>query len=126
MKGLKLPRYTSEQENEMWNSLNQGDKIAEIEWNYWRSGYYIAIHTILKRTPKGNLRLENGELIKSFENRYYVINDDIKCFIYNNKLEEDIMELLYNIDRDKKKFKENLTVEYALELKDLLSKIMSE
>lgn len=126
MKGLKLPTYTEEQKNEMWNSLGEGDKIVEIEWNRWRNDYYIRTHNIIKRTPKGSLRLENGELIKSFESKYYIINDDIKCFVYNNKLEEDVMGLIYKVNSDKKKFKDNLTVEYALELKELLSKIILE
>ena len=124
MKDLKLPIYTEDQRFEMWDSLKEGDKILEIEWNYWGNDYHIRTHNIIKRTPKGSLRLGNGELIKSFESKYYVINDDIKMFLYNNKLEEDVMRLLYEVNSDKKKFKDNLTTEYALELKELLFKIM--
>lgn len=34
MKDLKLPVYTQEEREQMWNSLNEGDEIVRIEWNY--------------------------------------------------------------------------------------------
>ena len=85
MKGLKLPVYTQEEMEQMWNSLNEGDKIVRIEWRHWNDVYDITIYNIIKKTPKGSLRLDNNKLIKSFEGVYYVLNDDIKCFICNYK-----------------------------------------
>lgn len=126
MKDLKLPIYTQEEREQMWDSLNEGDKIVRIEWKQWNNGYDITIYNIIKKTPKGSLRLDNNKLIKSFEGVYYVLNDDIKCFISSYKLEKDVMSLLFNVQSNKREFKNNLTVDSALELKELLSDIMKD
>ena len=126
MKDLKLPVYTQEEREQMWNSLNEGDEIIKIEWSHWNNDYDITIYNIIKKTPKGSLRLDNNKLIKSFEGVYYVLNDDIKCFICSCKLEKDVMSLLSKVQSNKREFKNNLTVDSALELKELLSNIMKD
>lgn len=126
MKGLKLPVYTQEEREQMWNSLNEGDEIVRIEWSHWNNDYDITIYNIIKKTPKGSLRLDNNKLIKSFEGVYYVLNDDIKCFMCSCKLEKDVMSLLSKVQSNKRDFKNNLTVDSALELKELLSNIMKD
>ena len=126
MKGLKLPVYTQEESEQMWNSLNGGDKIIKIEWSHWNNDYDITIYNIIKKTPKGSLRLDNNKLIKSFEGVYYVLNDDIKCFMCSCKLEKDVMSLLSKVQSNKREFKNNLTVDSALELKELLSNIIKD
>lgn len=126
MKGLKLPVYTQEESEQMWNSLNEGDKIIKIEWSHWNNDYDITIYNIIKKTPKGSLRLDNNKLIKSFEGVYYVLNDDIKCFMCSYKLEKDVMSLLSKVQSNKRDFKNNLTLDSALELKELLSNIMKD
>lgn len=126
MKDLKLPIYTQEERDQMWNSLNEGDKIVRIEWKHWNDGYDITSYNIIKKTPKGSLRLDNNKLIKNFEGVYYVLNDDIKCFICSCKLEKDVMRLLSKVQSNKREFKNNLTVDSALELKELLSNIMKD
>lgn len=126
MKGLKLPVYTQEESEQMWNSLNEGDKIIKIEWSHWNNDYDIIIYNIIKKTPKGSLRLDNNKLIKSFEGVYYVLNDDIKCFMCSYKLEKDVMSLLSKVQSNKRDFKNNLTLDSALELKELLSNIMKD
>lgn len=126
MKDLKLPIYTQEERDQMWNSLNEGDKIVRIEWKHWNDGYDITSYNIIKKTPKGSLRLDNNKLIKNFEGVYYVLNDDIKCFICSCKLEKDVMRLLSKVQSNKREFQNNLTVDSALELKELLSNIMKD
>ena len=126
MKDLKLPVYTQEESEQMWNSLNEGDKIIKIEWSHWNNDYDITIYNIIKKTTKGSLRLDNNKLIKSFEGVYYVLNDDIKCFMCSCKLEKDVMSLLSKVQSNKRDFKNNLTLDSALELKELLSNIMKD
>lgn len=124
MKDLRLPKYTNEQREEMWNSLQEGDKIVQIEWNHWTNSYFNKTYDIIKRTPKGSLRLNDGTLLKHFESKFYILNDDIENFLYKNNLEKEIMDMLCKVDSNKKKFKDNLTLENALKIKEILNEIM--
>lgn len=122
MKDLKLPTFTNEEREQMWNDLKVGDILVDLDYNHWSDGYNIKQYTIVKRTNKGSLRLHNGDLLKFFYSNYYVLNEELQQIIEKIKLEDDINTLMFYAQRDKKSFKENLEYEDAKKLKEILDK----
>lgn len=122
MKDLKLPIFTDEERNNIWNDLKAGDVLVSMDYNIWNDSYDIKQYTIVKRTDKGSLRLHNGNLLKFFASNYYVLNDELQQIIDKIKLEDEIDTLMFYMQRDKKSFKDNLEYEDAKKLKEILDK----
>lgn len=122
MKDLKLPTFTNEQREQMWNDLKVGDILVSMDYNIWNDSYNIKQYTIVKRTSKGSLRLNNGDLLKFFASNYYVLNEELQEIIEKIKLEDNINTLIFYAQRDKKAFKNNLEYEDAKKLKEILDK----
>lgn len=101
MKDLKLPTFTNEEREQMWNDLKVGDVLVDLDYNHWSDGYNIKQYTIVKRTNKGSLRLHNGDLLRFFYSSYYVLNEELQQIIEKIKLEDDINTLMFYAQRDK-------------------------
>ncbi|MBN3365639.1 hypothetical protein EXN00_16660 [Clostridium botulinum] len=127
MKDLKLPIMSDEAKQKAWNNLKPNDKLACIEHcGIGLDDYYIKYFTIVKKTPKGNIRLDNGELLKSLYSDYYIVTDELLECINKIQLEESVMSLLHEVGRNKRGFKSNLEYKDAIKLKDLLEKILNK
>lgn len=127
MKDNKIPVMSKEEREKVWNELKAGDLILKIDWNTWGQRYNVSYMDIVKRTPKGWLRLNNGELLKEFYSDYYIITDEIKEWIRKIELEEDLLTFMnLNIMRNKKEFKENLSYEDAQLLKEIFKRTLKE
>lgn len=127
MKDLELPEISDKERQNIWENLKPNDKIVGIQRSGWSGeSYYIGYHTIIKRTPKGSIRLENGELLKYFPSNYYIMTDELKEWMRKIKLEESLMNLLYELDRDKKYFKDNLTYEDTIKLTEILERTVNK
>lgn len=122
MKDLKLPIFTDEERNKIWNDLKAGDVLVNMDYNIWNDSYDIKQCTIVKRTDKGSLRLDSGTLLKFFSSNYYVLNDELQQIIDKIKLEDDIDTLIFYAQKNKKSFKNNLDYEDAKKLKEILDK----
>lgn len=125
MKEFKLPIINEEERKIQWDNLKTNDKIVSIERNYWGDNYSFKYYTIVNKTPKGSVRLNNGQLLKAFYSNYYIITDELEDCIKNIELENAIMSLLFDVDRDRKKFKSNLEYEDAVKLKEILERTMN-
>jgi len=126
MKDLRLPIMSREEEQKAWDSLKPNDKLVRIERTGWGDDYYIRYYTIVKKTPKGSLRLDNGELLKCFYSSYYILNDELKGCIRKIELEKSVIRLIFEVDRNKKDFKSNLTYEDAIKLKEILERVINK
>jgi len=122
MKDLSLPIMSKDEREEMWNNLKEGDTLVYIDYSHWGDDHNIRYYKVIKKTGKGSIRLDNGELLKYFNSNYHILTEELKTWIINIELEKDIMNLLYYVDRDKKYFKSNLEYEDALKLKEILEK----
>lgn len=125
MKDLKFPTMSEEEEKKVWDNLKPNDKLVCIERSNWGGHYYIREHTILRRTPKGNIRLDNNELLKYLPSNYFPISEELKKCIKLIILEEKVMNLLYEANRAEEKFKLNLNYEDAIELKSILGRTIN-
>lgn len=126
MKDFKLPEMNKEERQIIWDNLKAGDKLIKFGVGGWDNDWYYSVRTVSKKTSAGSIRLDDGELLKVFFPSYYLIIEEINECVKQIKLQNEVMQLLFNIDRDKKKFKSKLTYEDASALKDLLTKIMSD
>jgi hypothetical protein len=126
MKDNKLPLMSDEDREKAWKELKEGDTLAYIEWSYWNDKYIIRYLKVVKRTAKGSIRLENQTLLKTFNSEYHVITCKLNNWIQKIRLEEEIMNLMYAADRDKKEFKNNLTYEDAKALKEILERVLQK
>ncbi|CAM2951317.1 hypothetical protein HAHI6034_05655 [Hathewaya histolytica] len=124
MKGLKFPEMNKEEREKSWNDLKANDIIVEIEHDLWSGLRIIKQRKVIKRTPKGYIRLDNGVLLKSF-GAYHIITEDFKKWYAKVKLEENLISLIHQIIRDKKVFKNNLEYEDALKLKEILERTLN-
>lgn len=127
MKNNSLPVMGNEERKEVWSSLKQGDVLVEISWNSWGDRYYIKQHEVKKRTPKGWIRLDNGELLKEFNSNYHAITNELTEWFEKIKLEEDLLNFM-NLDimRNKREFKSNLSFEDAKLLKEIFERTLPE
>lgn len=122
MKDLKLPVMTKDEREVIWNNLKEGDNLVEIEWNSWGDSYTVRNRKIIKRTVKGSIRLDNNELLKHFESKYYLVTEELKNWYDKIEMEESLFTLFNKASRDKKVFKENLTYDDVLKLKKILER----
>lgn len=125
MKGLKLPEMSKEERKKAWNDLKANDIIVEIEHNYWSDLWIIKQRKVIKRTPKGYIRLDNGVLLRNFESGYHIITEDFKKWYAKVKLEENLINLFHETVRNKKILKNNLEYEDALKLKEILERTLN-
>jgi hypothetical protein len=124
MKDLKLPIISKEEREVIWNNLKEGDTLVEIEWNSWGDSYTVRNRKIIKRTAKGSIRLDNNELLKHLESKYYVVTDELKTWYNIIEVEENLFTLFNKASRDKKYFKNNLTYEDIFNLKEILERAL--
>lgn len=122
MKDNKLPVMSDEEREKAWKELKEGQILVYIDYNIWRREYDIIYYNITKITAKKSVRLNNGELLKNFNSKYHVITTELNKWIENQKIESDIMNLFFIADRNKNEFKENLTIEDAKTLKEILER----
>lgn len=125
MKGLKFPEMSNEERKKAWNDLKANDIIVEIEHNYWSDLWIIKQRKVIKRTPKGYIRLDNGVLLRNFESVYHIITEDFKKWYVKVKLEENLINLFHETVRNKKILKNNLEYEDALKLKEILERTLN-
>ena len=125
MLGMKLPTISEEDRKSQWDNLKVNDELISFNTGGWDSDYYIKIHKVIKKTPTGSIRLDNGELLKTFYSKYYIFTDELGECIKKIRLQDDVTHLLFEVDRAKRKFKENMSYEDALRLKETLSKIIN-
>ncbi|APH22889.1 hypothetical protein [Clostridium botulinum] len=125
MKGLKLPEISKEERKKAWNDLKANDIIVEIEHNYWGDLWIIKQRKVIKRTPKGYIRLDNGVLLRNFGDRYHIVTEDLKEWYSKVKLEENLINLFHETLRNKKILKNNLKYEDALKLKEILERTLN-
>lgn len=114
-----------EERDKAWRELNVDDIIVEIEYSTWTSSHSVKERKVVRRTPKGFIRLDNDVLLKRFESAYYTITKELKEWYEKIKLEEEIMSLVSQIYRDKRNFKSNLDHMDALKLKEILEKTIN-
>ncbi|NFB55926.1 hypothetical protein EXM89_07465 [Clostridium botulinum] len=126
MKGLKFPEMSKEEREKAWNNLKANDIIVEIEHNYWNNLWIIKQRKVIKRTPKGSIRLDNKVLLKYFESGYHIVIEDLKEWYSKVKLEENLISLFHETLRNKKILKNNLEYEDALKLKEILERILDK
>lgn len=120
MKNLVLPNRSSEEIREVFNNVKPNDKLVKVSYLSWGDEYSFKIVTVVKRTPKGSIRLDNGELLKYMPSNYYLLDEQIEKFMELTLLEKEVMSLLFDIDRSRTEFKKILDEDTALKLKDLL------
>lgn len=120
MKNLVLPNRSSEEIREVFNNVKPNDKLVKVSYLSWGGEYSFKIVTVIKRTPKGSIRLDNGELLKYMPSNYYLLDEQIEKFMELTLLEKEVMSLLFDIDRSRTEFKKILDEDTALKLKDLL------
>ncbi|MBO0561549.1 hypothetical protein EXQ37_18315 [Clostridium botulinum] len=125
MKGLKLPEMSKEERKKAWNDLKANDIIVEIEHNFWGDLWIIKQRKVIRRTPKGYIRLDNGVLLKNFESGYHIITEDFKKWYSKVKLEKNLFDLFHETLRNKKILKNNLEYEDALKLKEILERTLN-
>lgn len=126
MKDLKLPKVSDEERQKIWDNLKPNDKLVCIEHNNWSDDYHIKYFTVVKRTPKGSVRLHNGELLKYFYSSYYIVTNEVEEWIRKIQLEKEVMSLLSEADRNRRDFKENLNCDDAVKLKEILERIVEK
>lgn len=126
MKDFKLPIMSDEDRQKAWDNLKPNDKIACIEKIRWNDEYYIRYFTIVKKTAKGNIRLDNGELLKELYSKYYIITDELKECIRKIELEEKVVYLFHEATRHERNFKSNLNYEDAINLKKILERLVNK
>ncbi|KOY66104.1 hypothetical protein [Clostridium sporogenes] len=126
MKGLKFPEMSKEEREKAWNNLKANDIIVEIEHNYWNNLWIIKQRKVIKRTPKGSIRLDNKVLLKYFESGYHIVTEDLKEWYSKVKLEENLISLFHETLRNEKILKNNLEYEDALKLKEILERILDK
>ena len=123
MKEIKLPQLSQEDKNEIFKNLKKGDELYEIKRRYWNYGWSVTIVKVKNITPKGRIRLSNGDLIDSLPHGYYLKNDEVKTLIQKINLEEAI---IVNFEKFSGKlegiFRDNLEYEDAIALWKILSK----
>lgn len=125
MKDLKLPEMSREERNRAWRELNVDDIIVEIEYSPWANSHSVKERKVVRRTPKGFIRLDNDVLLKRFEYEYYTITKELEEWFEKIKLEEEIMSLVSQVYRDKRNFKSNLDYTDALKLKEILERTIN-
>jgi len=126
MKDLKLPKQSNKERECIWNGLKENDTLVGISHNHWGDNYIINYYKVIKKTPKGSVRLNNDTLLKNFPSNYHILTEELQVWINKIQLEKDIINILDNIDRDKSYFKENLEYEDALKLKEILENTMNK
>lgn len=100
MKNISLPDYTIEERKEIFKNLKKGDTFYSIGFDSWRLRWYVVEKEVKNVTPKGNVRLISGELIKDFLYGYYLKDEKTKEFIesvrISNRLSKEIDFFRYN------------------------------
>lgn len=126
MKDLKLPKRSKEEENEIFKNLKPGDKLVKIERSHWYiNDYRIGYYTVKNKTPKGSIRFTNGDLLKYLPSDFY-LPFEVEDWLSKKSIENEIMDYLFKIDKDKEDFKDNLEYQDAVELNKLLEKIFNK
>jgi len=123
MMELKIPLISEEDRQKQWDNLKPNDKLISVTTGGWDNDYYFKNHIVIKKTPTGSIRLDNGDLLKSFISRYYIPTIELKEFIEKTRLEAKVLQLLFEVDRNKRKFKANMSYEDALRLLETLTKV---
>jgi len=126
MKDFKLPRLSKEERQIQWDNLKIGDKLACFSSGGWNRDLYVKYYTVIKKTPKGSIRLSNGDLLKSFVSDYFIVTGEVKECVKKIMLEDEIFSLLYEINSHKGDLKKNMNYEDALILKGLLKKMVNQ
>lgn len=126
MKDLKLPEMSNEESARAFRELKENDTIVEVEKPVWGS-WHIREHKVMRITPKGFIRLDNGELLKYLEYGYHIPTKEFQEWFSKIKLEYEVFRLLNKAAREEsRKFKNNLEYEDALKLKEILEKILKD
>jgi hypothetical protein len=127
LKENKLPVMSNEERKKIWQNLNTDNILVHIETNYFGDSYNIRQYKVVKRTPKGYIRLDNGELLKEFYSCYHVVTDELKDWFEKVKLEEDVWKMIHlDIPRNKREFKNNLSYEDAKLLQDIFERTLPQ
>lgn len=125
MKDLKFPHMSREERAKAFKELQVGDTIAEIKSYGWNNDYYVISRKIIRKTPKGYLRLDDGMLLKNFYiSVYFTLTDKFKEWSKNNLLENDTWDLINKVSRNERDFRKNITCEDALKLKEILERTL--
>lgn len=127
MKDLKVPEMSIEEREKEWAKLKENNILVRIDYNYWSDGYNVKQFRVVKRTPKGFIRLDNGELLKEFSPNYHIVTEELKEWCEKIKLEEEIYCYInLYIPRNKKAFKNNLSYEDAVKLQEIFNRTIPE
>lgn len=126
MKDLNLPKYTEQQIQNIWDNLKENDVLVCIERNTWSKLYDITYYKVKNKTPKGNIRLTNGDLIKDLYSNCYLLDNDLKLCINKINLEIKTYNLIHEIYINKSDILKNLEYERIVQLEKILSKIVGE
>lgn len=126
MKDLELPQLTNEEKDNIFKSLKKDDVLYDVEWNRWSNEYRIRELKVRNRTPKGFIRLDNGDLIKCLPYGYYIPSVEFNNWYRKNKLQEEVIKKMNYLPRETKTFIKNLEYEDALTLKIILNNIFKD
>ena len=127
MKDLGMRRYTEEESKNIWENLMPGDTLVKFERCGWAGDeYYITVRKVEKKTPKGSVRLDNGNLLKYLPSDTYLATEEVFEWAKKIQLEKELMTLLYEIDRNKKTVRSNLDYDTALQLKEIFENLLKK
>ena len=124
MKDFKLPIISEENRKKIWDNLKTGDKLISFEHGGWDNDLYIRNYIVVKKTPSGSVRLNNNILLKTFHSSLFIESNELTDCISKIKLQEEVMRLLFEVNRNKRKFKENLRYEDTIKLKEILENVI--
>ncbi len=127
MKDFKLPQLSNEEMNNIFKSLKIGDELVKIDYSFWHCNYNIKTVKVKNITSKGNVRLDNDELLKNLSSGYYPINnEDVQECIKKINIENQVISKISYLPRENKTFINNLEYEDAVILNNILNKIFKD
>lgn len=127
MKDLNFPQMSNEERARAFRELKENDTIVEVDRGGWSDALHIRERKVVRRTPKGFIRLNNGELLKHLEYGYHIPTKEFQEWFSKIKLEYEVFRLLNKAAREEsRKFKNNLEYEDALKIKEILEKILKD
>lgn len=127
MKDFKIPELSDKERNDIFKSLKAGDELISISYSTWNCVYSIRTVKVKNVTTKGNVRLENNDLLKYLPNGCYPKdNTDVQECIKKISMENKVLNNMNHILRETKAFTNNLEYEDAVILNNILSKIFKD
>ena len=126
MKEFKLPVYSYEERQEIFNNLKVGDELIRIDFNIWELRHCFNTVKVIRKTPKGKLRLSDNELIENLPDKYFIENEEIRKLKQLNELEEKVKNAIGVIYRKKySEFFKELEEKDAIKLIEIFSKYIN-